>query len=116
MPDAARDAAREAAPDPWRIATALVTAPTLEAQLNLLLKEAPRIGGGDSATAYLVDEATGELRVAALYGYAPARDVAPRPKGMTKHVLDTGETLIIQDTSADERINPVVPESGIRAL
>ncbi|HET7767216.1 MAG TPA: ATP-binding protein, partial [Chloroflexota bacterium] len=116
MPDAARDAAREAAPDPWRIATALVTAPTLEAQLNLLLKEAPRIGGGASATAYLVDEATGELRVAALYGYAPARDVAPRPQGLTKHVLDSGETLIIQDTAADERINPVVPESGIRAL
>ena len=103
-------------PDPWRIATALVTAPTLDAQLDLLLREAPRIGGGDSATAYLVDEATGELRVAALYGYAPARDVAPRPRGMTKHVLDSGETLVIQDTATDERVNPVVPESGIRAL
>ncbi|HEU5314846.1 MAG TPA: GAF domain-containing sensor histidine kinase [Chloroflexota bacterium] len=103
-------------PDPWRIAAALVTAPTLEEQLNLLLREAPRIGGGDSATAYLLDDATGELRVAALYGYAPARDVRPRPSGMTHHVIETGETLVIQDTSADPRINPVVPESGIHAL
>jgi len=104
------------APDSWRIATALVTAPTLESQLNLLLQEAPRIGGGDSATVYLLDEATGELRVVALYGYAPARDVQPRPRGLTRHVLEMADTLVIQDTAADERVNPVVPESGIRAL
>ena len=106
----------DATPDPWRIATALVTAPTLEAQLNHLLREAPRIGGGDSATVYLLDDATGELRVAALYGYEPARDVRPRPSGLTKHVLDTAETLVIQDTETDTRVNPVVLESGIRSL
>ena len=103
-------------PDPWRIATALVTAPTLEAQLNHLLREVPRIGGGDSATVYLLDATTGELRVAALYGYEPARDVRPRPSGLTKHVLDTAETLIIQDTAVDARVNPVVLDSGIRSL
>src|SRR5688572_25075875 len=105
-----------AAPDPWLIATQLVTAPTLEEQLNLLLRDAPRICGGDSATAYLLDENTGEVRVAALYGYEPARDVRPRPRGLTKHVLDTAETLVVSDTTADPRVNPVVHESGIKSF
>jgi signal transduction histidine kinase len=105
--------------DPWRVAAALVTAPTLEAQLNLLLEEAPRIGdagGVDTATVYLRDDATGNLRVAALYGYTPARSYGPRSSGLTQHVLDTGETLIIPDTSADPRVNPVVREAGIRSF
>ena len=103
-------------PDPWRIAAALVTASTLEEQLTRLLEEAPRVGGGDSATVFLRDEETGELRVAALYGEVRARETSPRPRGMTRHVLETGEPLVIQDTSADPRVNPVVTESGIRSL
>src|SRR6266542_3388572 len=111
-----RAAAGAGTPDPWRIAAALVTAPTLEEQLTLLLQEAPRVGGGDSATVFLLDEATGELRVAALYGEARARETRPRPQGMTRHVLETGEALVIPDTTADPRVNPVVPESGIQSL
>jgi signal transduction histidine kinase len=127
MPEARRESRRAGASrgkraaaalplDPWRIAAALVTAPTLEEQLTLLLQEAPRVGGGDSATVYLVDAATGELRVAALFGETRARDVRPRPRGMTRQVLESGEQVIIQDTAADPRVNPVVPESGIRAF
>ena len=69
--------------DAWRIAASLVTARSLEEQLNLLLEEAPRVGGGDTATAYVVDEPTGSLRVIALYGYTAVRDGQPRPRGMT---------------------------------
>ena len=108
--------AREAAPDPWRIAAALVTAPTLEEQLTLLLQEAPRIGGADSATVYLLDEATGDLRIVALYGYTPAQDSRMRPRGLTRLVLETAESLLVRDTTLDERVNPVVPATGIRSF
>ncbi len=102
--------------DAWRIAASLVTARSLEEQLNLLLEEAPRVGGGDTATAYLLDEPTGTLRVIALYGYTAVRDGKLRPRGMTRHVLETGETLVVDDTMTDQRVSPVVREAGIRSV
>lgn len=104
-------------PDPWSIAAALVTAPTLEEQLTLLLQEAPRVaGGGGTATAYLPDTATGDLRIVALYGYTPVRDSQPRPRGMTSHVLESGEVIVVKDATTDPRVNPIVPASGIRSV
>jgi len=102
--------------DAWRIAASLVTARSLEEQLNLLLEEAPRVGGGDTATAYVLDEPTGTLRVIALYGYTTVRHGQPRPRGMTRYVLETGETLVIDDTMTDQRVSPLLREAGIRSV
>ncbi|CAA9300254.1 MAG: hypothetical protein AVDCRST_MAG77-5563 [uncultured Chloroflexi bacterium] len=119
MPDRPETPGTSGLPDPWRVAAALVAAPSLEAQLTLLLKEAPRVGGADSATVYLLEEPEDRdagLRVAAAFGETAVRATLPRPGGLTRHVLDTGQLLVIPDTTADPRVNPVVIEAGIRSL
>ena len=115
---ATRDAAlrTQDVAETWRVAAALVATPALADQLNLLLEAAPRLGGADTATIYLHDEATGLLRVLARFGYPPGTFGQPRQGGLTEHVLATGEPVVVDDTAADPRVNPRVREAGIRSL
>lgn len=102
--------------DAWRVAAALVAAPTLTEQLALLLEAAPRIGGADSATIFLRDEASGALRVIARYGYHSGEPPRPRRGGMTERVLATGRALVVDDTLQDPQVNPAMLAAGLRSI
>lgn len=102
--------------DAWRLAAALVSAASLEDQLGLLLEAAPRIGGGDTASIYLREGFTGQLRAVARYGHQQILFGPPRPGGLTAHVLQTRDVLIVPDALAEPRVNPVVIEAGVRSF
>lgn len=105
-----------APPDPWRVAAALMAAPALEAQLSLLVEEAPRVGRGDSAAIYLHDERLDAPRAIVHAGHSPDAFGQPRPRGITHHVLSTGLPVVVTDALADARVNPVVHTAGIRSI
>ena len=102
--------------DAWQVATALVAAPSLQEQLRLLLEAAPRVGGAETATIFLRDDLHAAPRAIARHGYQLSAPSAPRASGFTAHVLNTGETVVVDDTTADPRVNPVVLAAGIRSF
>lgn len=82
----------------------------------MLLQAAPRVARADSATIFLMEESDGGLRVAARVGFASESSAGPRRRGLTQHVLASGEPLLVEDTTADPRVHPNVVAAGTRSF
>lgn len=99
-----------------RLAEKLSSKPDFELALQEISDSARRLTGADSATIILVEKQTGRFVVSRRSPPDSLPTVAPRARhGLTQEILETGDSVRIDDTQADERVNPELVATGIRS-
>jgi GAF domain-containing protein len=99
------------------VAQRLSTAPGFEQAMPIIVESARKLTGADSSVIIFLDSKTDRFVVACRRPEEGPPTFTPRQKGgLTRHIIDTGQAVKIDNTMEDLRVSRQVVEDGIRSM
>jgi GAF domain-containing protein len=100
-----------------QVARSLSGAPDFNSAMRVIVDSACQLTGADSSTIVLLEKRSDSFIVGRRTPPEAPPAVSPRSEGgLTRYIIETGEPLLIKDTTSDPRVSEAVVREGIRSL